>query len=241
MWLFAAHPIILQAYGITIFAHGLFFALAAEIAVLHVQYLARKKELDSNSVPLYGFIIFIAGLVAARIGFFLTYPSAFTSVGDLLAIWHGGLVSYWGMIVGLLTAYFLFRNKKEQLPIWLDIICLSGLLGWSIGRLGNYYAADSVGVLNTHFGLFYGRVPIQLFESIGCLLLFLGLRRYQTAFKPGQLAFLVLAGYFAERLLIDAWRDEGYLIPPIHTSQVISGLFLCVTAVVYLRYKKTHA
>jgi prolipoprotein diacylglyceryltransferase len=240
MWLLSPHPILFHTGLATIYTHGVFFALAAVCSVLAMQLLAVSKGLPADDVPLYGVIIFLSGLIAARIGFFVSYPSAFASLADVVAIWRGGLVSYWAIGGGLAAGYLLFKRVGGVMASWMDVTCLSGLLGWSIGRLGNYYAGDSVGVLNGHFAPFYGRVPIQLFEAAWCLMLFFALKGRVASLPPGLSALYGLTGYFAGRIVIDGWRDEGYLIGAVHTSQVISIVSLATLVFMLWRHKASH-
>jgi phosphatidylglycerol:prolipoprotein diacylglycerol transferase len=188
--------------------------------------------LEHRTLPERVLLVFVAGLAGARIGFFLSYPDQYVSLGQVLAIWNGGLVSYWGMATGGLAAWTLFRGEKHPAS-WADIVMVSSLWGWAVGRLGNYWAADSVGVPVGRFALFYGRVPIQLFESLLCLVLGSILyRMVARGPRPGLAAGIGFLGYGLGRGIIDSWRDESVLFH-LHQSQWVS-LSMALVAGIYL-------
>ncbi|MCC2631468.1 MAG: prolipoprotein diacylglyceryl transferase, phosphatidylglycerol:prolipoprotein diacylglycerol, partial [Patescibacteria group bacterium] len=173
---------------------------------------------------------------AARIGFFLTYPSTFESVLQVLSIWQGGLVSYWGMVAGIAIAFMLIKKERGE---WFDAFAVALMVGWAVGRLGNYYAGDSGGVESEFFSVFYGQVPIQLFESALCLAVAGGAFRLwkKQSIAPGMLAWYVLAAYCAGRFIIDAWRDEP-AIGFFHISQIVSLAGVCILLAVKPWYER---
>jgi len=196
------HPILFQVGGLAITSHGFFFAVGAEAGYLVLLWLARKSGLPTAALAEKCLLVFVAGLAAARIGFFLIYPSAYQSILQVLSIWQGGLVSFFGILGGLAAAYALFPKERGR---WLGLVAVAALVAWGIGRVGNFLAGDSVGMLSAHWLFFYGRVPIQLFESVFCLAAgFFWMRRFR---QPLLLAWVLLT-YLGIRFLVDFWRDE---------------------------------
>lgn len=229
MTLLEPHPIVFQSTFGTITAHGVFFALGAVVAAWFFAYQIRQAGMGRF---VQGFesavLIFVLGLFGARFGYLITYRAEWTSFGQLFAVWQGGLVSFWGIAAGFAAAWWLARHwSGEKRVTWWRTMVLAGLLGWGIGRLGNYYMSDSFGVLSSHWSAFYGRVPIQLLESLWCLLLFFTLRRRADA------AWLGVLGYIAGRFIIDTWRDELQL-GPLHLSQWFAILALVILISVYV-------
>ena len=225
------HPVLFTIAGFRLTAHGLLFALGAETALLVSMRLATRLGLSAASLPEKVLLVFVAGLAGARAGFFLSYPSQFSSISQVLYIWNGGLVSYWGMVTGALAAWLAFR--KERNGQWADVVTVSALAAWSVGRWGNYWAADSIGVASSRFTAFYGHVPIQLMESLLCAVLSVLLYLYLASrTRPGLVTGLGLLGYGLGRALIDSWRDEG-IHWSLHSSQWIS-LVMAAAAAIYL-------
>lgn len=221
--LFSPHPI-LHIGGINLAVHAFFFALAAECAGLILSRYAKRQGLPADFGWTLTAMVFLAGIVGARIGFWLIYPNQLP-IGDLFYIWRGGLLSYGGIIAGLLVLRIMLRRLPsiQRAKMW-DMAVLAALIAWGVGRFGNYYAADSVGVISSVWSLTYGRVPIQLFEIALCWSVAYVLWRWRP--KEGMILPWALVGYFAGRFIIDTWRDEtvwGFL----HSSQWFCLIVLC--------------
>jgi prolipoprotein diacylglyceryltransferase len=224
------HPILFQTAWGPVTAHGFFFAVAAIVAANIFARLLVKAGIGRfvQGVEI-AVLIFVIGLFGARLGYLISYRSEWSSFSQLFAVWQGGLVSFWGIAAGLIAALWGARNiSGEYRTAYWRAVVLAGLAGWAIGRLGNYVIADSFGVLSAPWHAFYGRVPIQLFESLLCLCLFIVLYRNAKA------AWLGIIGYLLGRLLIDTWRDEA-LLGPLHVSQWTIILILIVIIPLYVR------
>ena len=227
-----AHPVLLVTAIVPVYTHGLFFAMGALAAAL---FLASQRHfLDEGAAWLVEkvLLIFVISLFVARVGFFITYPSTLENLGQIFAIWQGGLVSYWGLLSGVLLGLYIGR-KMTSPDRWYAATALAALLGWGIGRIGNYFAGDSVGVMSAHWAFFYGRVPIQFFESILCFALFFFLLP-KLKEQTHRIPWLVGFGYFAGRFIIDTWRDEDVFFG-LHASQWLSLIVLCILALIWKR------
>ncbi len=230
MTLLEPHPVLIQLPFGPITAHGAFFALGALVATIYFACrLSISKVLRFVEGAEAAVLIFVIGLFGARFGYLVTYRSEWVNFSQLFAVWQGGLVSYWGIAAGFGYAWFRSRNfSVEHKQVWWNSVVLAGLLGWSIGRLGNYYVGDSVGVLSSQWALFYGRVPIQLFEAAACLGAYATLRRQKNA------AFLGIICYLLTRLVVDTWRDEA-AFGSLHVSQWIALISLIIIIPIYVR------
>lgn len=229
MYLLEPHPIFFTTSAGTLYTHGLFFALGAVVATLVLLAHTRELPLRRTQVLERALWIFGAGLLGARIGYLFSYPDVWTRVAQLWEIWEGGLVSYTGILAGLSIAWLSVKFlKKEQQWRWADAVVAAGLLGWAAGRLGNYYAGESVGVTSSVWTAFYGRVPIQLFEIVWCVLVYLLITR--RPFRSPALAGVGL--YLAGRLVIDIWRAES-VYAGLHVSQWVSLLGCILIISVY--------
>ncbi|HSI20166.1 MAG TPA: prolipoprotein diacylglyceryl transferase family protein [Verrucomicrobiae bacterium] len=226
------HPVLALTRVGPITPHGVMFALGAVVAALWFgRQVARAGLFRFVEGVEKGVIIFIAGLFCARFGYLLTYRSEWVEMSQLFAVWQGGLVSFWGIVGGALVAWYSGRRfTAGQWVEWARAATLAALLGWAIGRIGNYYMGDSYGVPSQVWQAFYGRVPIQLFESLLCFALWFFLRRMEGM----RAVWLAALGYFAGRLVIDTWRDEG-VFGLLHVSQWVSLLVLLILAFSYVR------
>ena len=232
------HPTLWQIGFFKLTSHGLFFALGAEAAGIMLTRQAQKRGLDAAKVWPLLIRVFAAGLIGARVLFMILYPQAAGGWSQLFDIWHGGLVSYGGLLTGFLTALACVHQfPKAQRSAWYDIITVATLTGWGIGRIGNFLAGDSIGVISQFWSDTYQRIPIQLFESIACFALVYYLLTRQ--WRDGQVALIGAIGYFGSRFLIDSWRDENkYFV--LHTSQWVS-LLLLIILLCYARSRRYYS
>jgi len=183
---------------------------------------------------LWGFLV---GLIGARLGFWLAYGTI--PLSAVPKIWEGGLLSYTGILAGALTLWwYLGKYDRENRLRWLDLCFVVGVFAWGVGRIGNYYAADSVGVLSSVWHLTYGRVPIQLFEMVVCwLIAWLGLRLLDRL-PAGRTAWFVILCYLAARFSIDGWRDETSMAG-LHMSQWFCLVSLVILIPLYIRHARS--
>ena len=213
----SSHPL-LHFFNFTVTSHGLFFALGAEVAGLLLLRRARSKDLPEVLVWPLTAVAFLGGLIGARILFILLYWEQIGSFTRSIEFWRGGLVSYGGFLGGGIAVWLYLRGR--QVVDWSNAMAPALLVGWGIGRIGNFLAGDSIGVPSLLFTFTYGRVPIQLFETVLCwLVAFSSVNRPKAMLLSGSL-------YFAGRAIIDIWRAEPMLLG-FHPSSLVSAL-LCL-------------
>lgn len=216
--------------------HGLFFGLGAVVCGGVYYYLLRRFQVKTTlSRALWDLVIvLLVGLIGARLAYTILTPLPSSTWLDYIAFWRVGLISYGGIVFGL-VAWLLLVRRRPQRSSWLDAAALSVTLGWAVGRIGNFLAHDAYGKIDLNFGtLFYHRVPIQLYEAIGLVVLFAvgwWLRRLQP--QPGWLFWYVLAGYGLLRFLIDFFRDLPAVFVGLNVSQ-LAGLGLFIYAMIGL-------
>jgi len=229
------HPILFETSIGSIYAHGVLFAIGAEISTLLLFNFLKRLKIDTSWCFELVLAVFFAGLLGARIGYFISYPNQYISPLQLFAIWEGGLVSYFGILTGIWVAYKLISKKYKKISEryrYLDCLVVATCFGWAIGRIGNYYAGESFGIQSSFFQSFYGRVPIQLFEALSTLLIGIIGKFYllNKNLIPGALTFIILASYSFLRFIIDIWRDE-ILIHGLHVSQYVSLVLLIISLI----------
>jgi len=189
-WLHNFHPqAVLLSFGpISIYWYGLFMVAGILGALLVSFKLAKHYQIKSDTLFDLAFWLIIFGLLGARIyDIFLQLPYYISSPKAVFKIWEGGLAIHGAIIAGLITIYFF--SKKHHLSLWrLTALFVPGLaLGQAIGRWGNYFNQEIFGLptsvswgipidlLNRpwsylSFNYFH---PTFLYESLGCLVIFL--------------------------------------------------------------------
>ncbi len=189
-WLHTFHPQpTLLAFGpLHIYWYGFFMVLGI-LAALGISFkLAKYYKIAPGILFDLSFWLIINGLIGARLyDVFLQFSYYLHNPSAILKIWQGGLAIHGAIIAGLITV-FIF-TKKRKLSFWkLTALVVPGLaLAQAIGRWGNYFNQELFGVpTNRAWGIpidFINRPwsyltndffqPTFLYESLGCLLIFL--------------------------------------------------------------------
>ncbi len=173
---------------ITIYWYGFFLALAMTAAIFVALKIGKKKSFKENDLLDLFFYLIIGGLLGARIyDIFLELPYYIQDPLQVFRVWEGGLAIHGGIIAGLIILIYFARKKK--LNFWdLSLVLVPALaLGQAIGRFGNYFNQELFGLPsnlpwsifispeNRPLGLenFSHFHPTFLYESLGCLLIFL--------------------------------------------------------------------
>lgn len=225
----------------TINYHSIFFALGAVVTAAVLRYLVAHDL--KIQVPWYRaledvLVILIVGLIGARLLYALLNPSEVTSWVDYSAFWRVGLVSYGGIIAGTAAAVIWFRRRAHG-QVWWEAFLIAALFGWVVGRLGNFLQRDAYGVLDAQFnGWMYGRVPIQLYEMMGVLVLgIVALTWWKNETRRGWVWWFVCGGYGLLRVVVDYWRDLPHLWLSLNSSQ-LAGMVVCIYGIVGLQLWK---
>src|SRR5438874_1617929 len=99
----------------------------------------------------------VGAILGARGFYVLGHRAAFHSIGDVLAVWQGGLTMFGGFAGGLLLGLWYLRRRGYKIPPALDAAAPGFVVGVIIGRIGDIIIADHLG-RRTHFFLGY-KIP----------------------------------------------------------------------------------
>jgi phosphatidylglycerol:prolipoprotein diacylglycerol transferase len=125
--------------------HGLGIAAGFLAGSYVFTYEARKRgypEESYNSIILWALI---GTIVGSRLGYVFTHLSEFKSVGDVLAIYRGGLSQLGGVVGAILVGYFVIRRYRLSFLDGLDAAAIPIPLGVVIGRIGDLIIGDHLG------------------------------------------------------------------------------------------------
>ena len=142
--------------------------------------------------------------------------------GDILAIWHGGLSSYGGLLGGVPTGLICARRWCPQLRLGvaLDLIAPVLVIAWTVGRLLGPQLMYQGGGNPTHawYGMAYAgqvgkRVPVPIFQALEDLVVYVAALwvERRIARRGGPVGIVVTAAvtlYGAAR-----FNDEYVLLP----------------------------
>jgi len=157
-------------------------------AIIVAYNLAPNYKLPKEKILDLAIWLIIGGLIGARLyEIFLEFPYYHHNPEAIIKIWQGGLAIHGGIIGGALTL-LIFSKYYNLSALKLGAISVTGLsIGQAIGRWGNWFNQELFGLpsklpwsipielnnrplayINSEFFQ-----PTFLYESIGCLLIFI--------------------------------------------------------------------
>lgn len=216
-------PVLLHIYGpFAINAYGFFVAVGLIVALILAKRDPRKQSLitDEQAITLLTGGV-VAGILGARILYFILEPERLTHWYDIFAFWEGGLTELGSIIaVALFGTLYLRWHNIKALPL-LDLAGTYAPILQGFARIGCFFAGCCFGmptqkpwaVMYTHpdslAPLHMLLHPTQIYTSLLFFILFFILRYATALFKrPGQIFALYLMGASFIRFMTDFWRDD---------------------------------
>ena len=204
--------------------YGLLFAsafLIGQYLMLRIFKEEGKSEKDLDTLTMY---MIVATVVGARLGHCLFYdPMDYLKDPiSILKIWEGGLASH-GAAVGIFSSIWLFVHRHKDFDyVWIaDRLAIIVALAGCFIRFGNLMNSEIVGSPTDVSWAFIfikagslspearliPRHPAQLYESISCLILFIGLFisywKYRASLPKGRLLGIFLIYIFGLRFFYE--------------------------------------
>ena len=262
------HPpeILVSLGSLEIRTYGVILAMAIGSAFLWGDRRAKNRGIDPQLAGDIFFWAIIGALLGARLGFVLQEFGYFRDhLGEILAIWQGGL-SFHGGLVGALIAGLIFLRVKKQLALFwplADAAAAPLLLGAAIGRLGNWANQELYGYPTTKpwaividaahrlpgFETFTTFHPTFAYEALlnvlGILILLFFIEKNQpltaTSYKlqAGRNFLFVLAWYSIARGITEIWRIGDRLVGPLSLAQLISIAMIILAGGLFFSIKKS--
>ena len=239
-----------------VYWYGILIATGLLLAVLYAYFNAHRYDVDRGKL----FDCVIVGIVTSIIGARLYYvifkwdyfSQNFWAVFDIR---DGGIAIY-GAIIGALIGGLTMAKIKHQkfLPI-LDITMTGFLIGQAIGRWGNFFNQEAFGTpTDSVFRMVsentggVGVHPCFLYESVWCALGFVFLHIFNRKFQKyhGQIFYLYLVWYGAERMVVEGLRTDSLYLPfqmfgqDIRVSQLLSAILVIVGIVLLIVNRKKN-
>lgn len=213
-------PLVVHTYGI-----GL--AVTFWFAYRYFERRLRDRGYPTAWVTGMFLWVVVAAVVGARamhVVANLSYYSA--NPGQIVDIWHGGLSSFGGLLLGVPTGVLLARRRCPQLPMLrgLDIVAPVLMAAWGLGRLlGPQLMVAGGGAPTTAwYGMYYAgetgkRVPVPIIQAVDSLVIFAVLiaiehyrRRRPVGFVlSGAMALWGLSRFFEEHFFLGTQAQVG--------------------------------
>jgi phosphatidylglycerol:prolipoprotein diacylglycerol transferase len=201
---------------------------------------AKRIGLREDDVYNAGFYAAIAGVVGARLWYVAAHWEAFA--GDLLGIVALNLSTLdatGGLVAGALAGGLYAWRKKLLSARWLDALAPGAALLIAAVSLANLFSGEAYGAPSTlPWAIMLWdteRHPVQLYEMLAALVttvvLLATLRRPRA---PGTAAWLLVALYAGQRVFLEAFRAESWLLPGGWRGAQVAGVVVLGVSLVIL-------
>ncbi len=247
---------------LTVRWYGLLIATGVLVGVFVSQSLAKRRQIDPDTIGDLAIWLVIGAIPCARIYYVIFEWQRYSQdPSKMFAIWEGGIAIH-GAIIGGVIAGILFA-RKYKISFWqlVDLIVPALILGQAIGRWGNFFNSEAFGAPTNlpwklyispeyrpldyrEFDYFH---PTFLYESLWNLmvfglllyLFFWGLR-HRDRLKLGTLGFVYLVAYSSGRVWIEGLRTDSLMLGFLRVAQVISlsAIVLGLFGLFWLYYLK---
>jgi phosphatidylglycerol:prolipoprotein diacylglycerol transferase len=257
-------PVLFYIGSVPVYSYVVFMNLAFVAALTYAWFEAKRQRLDLVYVAELVLVLYIFGLLGARLLYVIVAWEDFSGeFFKLFKIWKGGLVFYGGLIGAVIAGVAYILLRKLDLWKWTDLMAPAAMISLAVGRTGCLLNGCCYG--KTAEGLPWGIVyppdhpslklgmgqakvhPTPLYSSISALLIF-GLLLYLLRRKKrdGQVFWSMVLAYGVARFVIEFYRgDFRGQVPYIglSTSQFISVMAVMLAAgfLVRLHFKGRYA
>lgn len=237
----------IKFHNISIYWYAIFIVLAFIVGIALCRKDSGKYNIKFENILELAIIMIPVAIISARIYFILFKLEYYIqNPSEILDIRNGGLAIYGGIIGAIITIIIYCKKKNISILDMLDYIAPYLALGQTIGRWGNFFNMEAYGTeTNNIFRMgivknfeFIEVHPTFLYESIGCLLIFILLYDIRNKRKyKGQLTYIYLFLYGFIRAIIEGLRADSLMLGNLRVSQILSIILCCIFGVM-LMYKK---
>ncbi len=239
----------MEVFGLKIYWYGVIIAFGMLLAFLYAYFNSKRLGVDFNKLIDCILVGVVTAIIGARLYYVIFRWDYFSQNPDhIFNINEGGLAIYGGIIGALAGGLTVAKIKKMKIMPILDITMLGFLIGQGIGRWGNFVNQEAFGTqTDSIFKMVSentgntGVHPCFLYESFWCLLGFVVLHIFSVKWQKysGQVFYLYLVWYGAERMVVEGLRTDSLYLPfsiggyTPRVSQVLS-LIILITGIVLI-------
>lgn len=237
--------------------YGIIIALGLVLAVVYG--LKRRKQFGLTEDDLLDGVLWVVpvAIICARLYFVVfSWDYYREHLGEIVAIWNGGIAIYGGVIGAVIGIIVYCKCKKLKLGAVLDIVALGFLIGQAIGRWGNFFNREAFGTETESFlrmglrldadqypilqTLYYH--PTFLYESLWNAAGFVALHFLSKKRQyDGQIALGYVAWYGLGRTFIEGLRTDSLYLGDFRVSQLLAAVScLAATAVLIVLAFRKH-
>ena len=249
------YPVLLDLGWWQLRAYGLFVAMAVVVAVWWSAREGERRGFAREIVYDFSGIVAAVGFAGARVYYALTSDAAMylRHPWELLAVWHGGLAFQGGLVAGLATGLWFVRRRG--LPFWRfgDAVVPGLILGQTVGQIACLLNGDTYGKPTTLpwaitftdpralAPLGVPLHPIQIYELIAYLLVFLAVQRVARSLAPpGAVVLTYGALYGTARFAMEFFRGDPSMLDGVIVPQAVSALLIAASGMAFLVLRRTQ-
>lgn len=232
-------PVAFALGGFEIRWYGLVAVVAIFVAIVLVRRGAARVGVPAALVDDAAIWVGAAALVGGRVLYLLQNDLAGIAAHPLhaLAIWHGGLSFYGGLVAGLIALWAVARRHGIAFGLAADIVAPAAAAGQAIGHIGCLIGGDSYGSPTSGpLAIVYRATgamapqgvplhPVQLYEAVSLGLLAVALwygRDRLGRLGVGAVAAAYLVGNGIIRFLLFFLRDDVVVFGGLTVTQLIA-------------------
>ena len=267
---FILDPVAFSLFGLEVRWYGLVIVTGMIAAFFYARFRAHMEGIDDDNLLDFFLFAVIFGVIGARFYYVVTSLDQYDSIGEMFAIWNGGLGIYGGIIFGAAAVIGVSIHKKIPFMRALDMASLPVMIGQTVGRWGNFFNGEAFGHTDKFelFGLVaktpgaeklpwimqvnsyasdYETVlvhPTFLYESVWNLIGFIIINAlYKKKKFDGQVMFMYIGWYGLGRMFIEALRADSLRVGGVKISQLVGLLAFLASAVAltYMLIKKKNS
>jgi phosphatidylglycerol:prolipoprotein diacylglycerol transferase len=261
-------PVIFQIGWFRLQYYGLMYIVAFALTYLLVCYRLKHETrfaISTDQVKDAITYLILGLIIGARLGYVLFYNLPYYLKHPLEIIlpvsFANGIsftgisgMSYHGGLIGAIVAGWLYV-RRSRIDWWdgVDLFAPAIPLGYTFGRLGNFFNGELYGRVTTSpIGMYFPlaptrqlRHPSQLyeaaFEGLFLFVLLWSIRRVKIA--KGAMLAIYLIGYGTVRFVIEFFRQPdvqlGFVLGPFSMGQVLCFLMIIAGMLLffYLRHQ----
>ena len=239
-------PVAFNLFGLPVHWYGIMYVLALISALYMGKWIIKHDNIDIESKNIDDYFIYIeVGIIlGARIGYiafydpnalyYFTHPwqifNPFNQEGEFVGI-RG--MSYHGAVLGwFLGSLFYYYRRGGNFGRIMDIVAIAVPLGYTFGRLGNFFNQELIGrATDASWGIYVEGVlrhPSQIYEAfLEGILIFLIIFTYRKYKRyEGELILIYGFLYGIMRPLAEIWRQPDPQIGFICCNSLTMGMFL---------------
>lgn len=248
------NPVIFKLGFIEIRWYSVLILLAFVIGYMLIINRCKKKNIPIETISDMCFYLIIVCIIGARIYFCAFNFREYTeNIFDVFKIWEGGLAIHGGIISGIIFMYFYCKKKKLDLLEVLGIFAPALVLGQAIGRWGNFFNSEAYGravdvsylkglhlpqfIIDNMFIKGEYHHPTFLYESIGCVLIFITLIiiRNNKKINKGQIVGIYCVLYGILRFFVEGFRTDSLMFFNLRIAQVVSIIMFIIGLLLIIR------